>query len=119
MLNEVIGEGELLAILAVSKVTLWTWRRQGLPAKSEGRAGIENQYDPAAVLKWLEGSVHAIDARTGRDRVHRLRARVQAAQPAAIAAAQNDVQARVQEVIGVVFANALIPACAMMVGRRG
>jgi hypothetical protein len=51
-----ITESELRRALAVSKVTLWNWRRSGMPVLSEGVRGRENVYCMESVIGWLTRS---------------------------------------------------------------
>lgn len=123
-MNEVcltMNESELRAALNVSKTTLWDWRKKGMPALSSGRPGVQNTYDAAAVVEWLNrtGMGHLASHDVHR-RIVALQARVTAARDRAAnprVPAPVELLPRMQELTGAIFANSLIPAAGMAVHR--
>lgn len=137
-----LSEGELREALGVSKVSLWHWRRQGMPALSQGRRGVENEYDAHAVIGWLRAhaerdgtvrgyrlldQVRALSLRLGLSKSSAVVASSAPSAPPVAAvhtcaerpAAGDPVLRAVGEACGVALANSLIPTCGLFAYRLG
>ncbi len=53
MIGKIVNKTELAAILGRSTRALTTLQAQGLPFVAGGGAGVQNEYDTAAVIDWL------------------------------------------------------------------
>lgn len=71
----IVNQRELAEILGKTQMTILEWQRQGLPVKSRGGNGRENEYDTAAVLTWcVERERQRVTVETPKDRLARLQA---------------------------------------------
>lgn len=72
-MGKIVNQAELAVILGKSDVTIWEWQKQGLPIAKRRERGLENEYDTAEVIAWLEQRARAEKGETQRDREARLR----------------------------------------------
>src|SRR4051812_1632228 len=120
-----LTESELRDGLRVSKVTLWTYRKRGMPVLAQGRRGVENEYDAGAVITWLRAHPADGSARTFAllERAALLASRLgldsAAVVPAAqfrseiISAPEEAVRALAGSAFGIALANSLIVSCGL------
>jgi phage terminase Nu1 subunit (DNA packaging protein) len=65
----IVNKNQLADVMGVSERTLSEWQEDGLPIKSVGGRGLENQYETAEVIEWLvQRAVAGKSVLTPRDR---------------------------------------------------
>lgn len=114
-----ITESALRKKLAVSKVSLWNWRKAGMPVVSAGIRGRENIYNLDDVVAWLTRTGHGMKTIDTLARIGALLdQQAAAARPTSTAAAAKSIEAELAgEILGWMFETALIPWAALMVSR--
>jgi len=71
----IVNQTELSAIFGVSEVTVWEWRKAGMPRLSEGAAGTAHQYDTTACIAWYaERESSRAKRESQKDKLTRLQA---------------------------------------------
>jgi phage terminase Nu1 subunit (DNA packaging protein) len=75
-MTKIVNKRDLAAILGVSERSLTSWSKKGMPIVHEGERGEENQYDTAAVIRWMveREAMKARQAETPNDRLARRKA---------------------------------------------
>lgn len=77
-MGRVVNKAELEKILGVSHTTLTEWQEQGMPIRTRGARGEENEYDCPTVIAWMvDREVNKRSRETQRDRLTRLQADAQ------------------------------------------
>jgi phage terminase Nu1 subunit (DNA packaging protein) len=65
----IVNKNQLADVMGVSERTLSEWQEDGLPIKSVGGRGLENQYETAEVIEWrVQRAVAGKSVMTPRDR---------------------------------------------------
>ena len=65
----IVNKNQLADVMGVSERTLSEWQEDGLPIKSVGGRGMENQYETAEVIEWrVQRAVAGKSVLTPRDR---------------------------------------------------
>ena len=66
---KIVNKRDLAEFLGVSERALTTWQRDGMPVRVAGARGEGNEYDSAAVVRWMVDRKASKKAQTPRDRV--------------------------------------------------
>lgn len=71
----IVNQTGLAAIFGVSEVTIWEWRKAGMPRLSQGQAGTAHQYETAACIAWYaEREASRATRESQKDKLTRLQA---------------------------------------------
>src|SRR3990172_13341229 len=67
----IVNKHQLADVMGVSERTLSEWQEDGLPIKSVGGRGMENQYETAEVIEWrVQRAVAGKSVMTPQDRMY-------------------------------------------------
>src|SRR3990172_6651377 len=65
----IVNKHQMADVMGVSERTLSEWQEDGLPIKSVGGRGMDNQYETAEVIEWrVQRAVAGKSVMTPRDR---------------------------------------------------
>src|SRR5258706_14361418 len=72
-MGRIVNQRELSEITGTSQVSLWNWKKEGMPVVRSGENGQEDQYDTAQVIDWMLAREAAKYKQEGeKDRLARL-----------------------------------------------
>lgn len=72
-MSHIVNQRELSEVTGVSQVTLWNWKKEGMPVVRSGENGQEDQYDTVQVIDWMLAREAAKYKQEGeKDRLARL-----------------------------------------------